>query len=79
MEPNVSKLTLSSKIVAQIEQRKLGNRHRVDHGGTLCSKCYEVPPLPSHKYCQACKNNYNREWMRKRALKARLRAVEKQT
>lgn len=52
VEPSDTRETLA----AQIAQRMSGNRHRVMHGKTLCSRCYINPPQASHKYCKLCKN-----------------------
>lgn len=48
-------------------------RKTVRHGGTLCSRCYSSPPLPSHRYCRVCKQAADREWLARN--KAALEAV----
>lgn len=61
-EPDVQHETLSSDAIAmQVELRRAGRRHRVMHGGTLCSRCLACPPLPSHKYCRLCKRAADRQ------------------
>jgi hypothetical protein len=62
-----------SSIAEQVEQRRSGLRLRVDHGGTLCSRCYINPPSPSHKYCRMCKNADNKA--RRARNKAALESV----
>lgn len=54
-ELNVSRATNSTDLAEQLEQRRTGRRFRVDHGGTLCSRCYINPPQATHKYCKPCK------------------------
>ena len=55
-EELVTQETNSSWIEEQIKQRREGRRLRVDHGGTLCSRCYINPPQATHKYCKPCKS-----------------------
>jgi hypothetical protein len=45
---------LPGNIVLQIEQRRLGKRKHVRHGGLLCSGCLENPPAPGQRYCAGC-------------------------
>lgn len=59
---NVSRLSDFSTIRAQIEQRRLGGRKLVRHGGRLCSRCLDAPPVSSKGgYCRACHAEYQRE------------------
>lgn len=58
----------TQNIAAQIEQKRAGRRKLVRHGGTLCSKCLEVPPTKGQKYCPACHAAY--EKARRASLKA---------
>lgn len=63
----------SDLITAQIKLKSEGRRKTVQHGGTLCSRCYSAPPLPSHRYCRMCKQAADRERLARN--KAALEAV----
>lgn len=72
-EELVTQETNSLWLEEQIKQRREGRRLRVDHGGTLCSRCYINPPSPTHKYCRLCKNADNKA--RRARNKAALESV----
>jgi len=64
-------------IALQIQQKRMGRRQLVLHGGTLCSRCYEQPPRPGQRYCAPCHaaDERARRVKRSEELK-RLRALE---
>lgn len=62
-----TEFSTADKIAAQIEQRRLGKRGNVRHGGSLCSRCLEKPPAtPSQAYCAECRNRDRRQWRARR-------------
>lgn len=80
MSDCVSRVTCfsSEKVMAQIEQRRRGDRKIVRHGGALCSRCLEKPPAnPKGGYCASCHAEYEatRRKSEREELK-RLRALE---
>jgi hypothetical protein len=74
-------LCLSANIAAQIEQRALGRRKLVRHGGLLCSRCLEQPPAGAvDRYCHGCRAAYNRDRRKaEREELKRLRAAHGET
>lgn len=80
MSENVSRETecLPSNIAMQVEQRRMGKRRKVHHGGTLCSRCLKRPPASAKdRYCNLCRaaDRRKRRKFEREELK-RLRALE---
>jgi hypothetical protein len=71
--------TPTGKIAMQVEMRRAGRRKRVHHGGTLCSGCYDEPPISGQRYGKKCHAARERK---RRAAQAeelkRLRALAQQ-
>lgn len=66
----------SCNVEAQIEQKRLGRRRKVFHGGTLCSGCYNEPPMPGQRYGANCHSQYEADRRRReREELNRLRAA----
>jgi hypothetical protein len=67
-------------IALQVEQKRQGRRKHVRHGGTLCCRCLENPPISKKdRMCRECRK-VDRRYRRiagKEELK-RLRALESQ-
>lgn len=60
----------------QVALKLAGRRKLVRHGGTLCSGCYQEPPLPGQRYGARChRTAVQKSYYKKQK---RLKALEEQ-
>jgi hypothetical protein len=64
-------------LAVQIDLRRQGKRKTVQHGGTLCSGCYDEPPLPNNRYGKKCHAKHQNEWQRKKRADEKAKRTSK--